>query len=323
MTQTKGSNPPAPVNRMEVYLDRPNPHGTGWKFFTFEEDIDNYSFLHACHHAAVVFESQATNPIVTGAAAANWADLAHALMERLRLERRVDSTEKNLRLLTDRVKKIEGLCEKSLYQAISVGIATFAPEPYEVVKPLHALIRRHDTGFIASFLEANVEAPGTTEHEALENLKGTILNTFIHLSGEEESELDAVRLRQRYILMDLIRPLEPRQSAEDCDCDEETKLFLSKIYGLSRAEETDRGIDHIFEYFEDLFEAARFDACDRIIQHVDLERVDATLMVSFLVITLTVKDRLPSRAWYYSHARSRLVEQRGEEQAERLLRGLE
>ncbi len=112
-------------------------------------------------------------------------------------------------------------------------------------------------------------------------------------------------------------------SSEEPDHDEQITLFLSTVYSLARAGESDRGIDHIFEQFEDLFETARFDVCDAIIERIDVGKIDATLMIGFLVATLIAKDRIRSRPDYYAAVRKKLVEQRGKEQAERLLRGIE
>jgi predicted RNase H-like HicB family nuclease len=60
-------------------------------------------------------------------------------------------------------------------------IHTFAPEPYAVKKPIPIVIRPHDGEFLASFLDANVNASGETEQEAFGAVKSLILDMFEHL----------------------------------------------------------------------------------------------------------------------------------------------
>jgi predicted RNase H-like HicB family nuclease len=60
-------------------------------------------------------------------------------------------------------------------------IHTFAPQPFRVFKPIPVMIRPHDGGFLASFLDANVNASGETEQEAFEAVKALMLDMFEHL----------------------------------------------------------------------------------------------------------------------------------------------
>jgi hypothetical protein len=119
----------------------------------------------------------------------------------------------------------------------------------------------------------------------------------------------------------LIGQAENQENKRESDIDKET--HLGTVYSLSQSGETDRAIDRLFNDFEDLFEAGRFDICDEIISGVDLARLDTTLKIAYLAVTLCVKGRLVSRAAYYSRAKAVLVEREGEERAKRLLNGLE
>ena len=95
--------------------------------------------------------------------------------------------------------------ERSAPSSIHVAISTFAPEPFEVVEPFDIVIQSDDDGYVASFLEANISSAGDTQHEALENLKDLILMIFQDFEGEEDDSLGPAMLRQRMILLGLIR----------------------------------------------------------------------------------------------------------------------
>lgn len=63
-------------------------------------------------------------------------------------------------------------------------IHTFAPEPYRVKKPIPVVVRPHDGAFLASFLDANVNASGETEQEAFEAVKALMLDMLDHLARQ-------------------------------------------------------------------------------------------------------------------------------------------
>src|SRR5262249_42932010 len=150
-------------------------------------------------------------------------------------------------------------------------------------------------------------------------LTGTCLGVFAprkrqmtQIKGSNASEPAEKRFNE-----DLRSVATRDEMKKEMDCDEATRLFLGRIDDLTHSGQTDLAIDHIFQHFEDCYEADNLEACDRILLQVDIERIDATLMVSFLVITLSVKDRLPSRPRFVNLVRDKLLKQRGEEQAER------
>ena len=63
-------------------------------------------------------------------------------------------------------------------------IHSFAPEPYRVKKPIPVVVRAHEGEFLASFLDANVNASGETAHEAFEAVKALLLDMLDHLSRQ-------------------------------------------------------------------------------------------------------------------------------------------
>jgi hypothetical protein len=63
-------------------------------------------------------------------------------------------------------------------------IHTFAPELYRVKKPIPVVVRPHDGAFLASFLDANVNASGETEQEAFAAVKALMLDMLDHLARQ-------------------------------------------------------------------------------------------------------------------------------------------
>jgi hypothetical protein len=72
-----------------------------------------------------------------------------------------------------------------------------------------------------------------------------------------------------------------------------------------------------------LLERGEFAACDRILQRIDLGRLDSNLMVAFLVITLPARQHLHERGPFYREVQRILTRDRGQEAVEPILRGLE
>ena len=63
-------------------------------------------------------------------------------------------------------------------------IHTFAPAPYKVKKPIPVLMRPHNGEFMASFVDANVNASGETEQEAFEAVKVLMLDMLDQLARQ-------------------------------------------------------------------------------------------------------------------------------------------
>ena len=67
--------------------------------------------------------------------------------------------------------------------ATIVPVQTFAPEPYDLLKPLSVIVQADEDEFSACFPDANLTAYGDNEFEAVEHLKGMILDTFDKFSS--------------------------------------------------------------------------------------------------------------------------------------------
>jgi hypothetical protein len=107
-------------------------------------------------------------------------------------------------------------------------------------------------------------------------------------------------------------------------CHPEASTCIDAVIALSRENLLDQAIDLIFESFNDWQSHDRFGLCDEAIQYLLLNvgEIEPTLLVSFLVITLAAKPKLPSRAMLYATAESIYLERFGEDRTKKLLVGL-
>lgn len=85
-----------------------------------------------------------------------------------------------------------------------VPITSFAPEPYEVIRHIPAVVQVCEGGFTAGFFDANIHASGDTEEEALCNLKSLILDVFESLQTESAANLGPEPARQLAVLREFI-----------------------------------------------------------------------------------------------------------------------
>jgi hypothetical protein len=133
----------------------------------------------------------------------DWQDEVPELMDALtkRWEEvvRLESLQKEVAMLKDRCAVLERLAP------ILVPIETLAPEPYEVVKPLHVVVSCQEEQYIACFFDANLGASGDTQAEAIFNLKDIITATFEMLTNMNEDELGPGPLQQKKVLKEFIR----------------------------------------------------------------------------------------------------------------------
>jgi len=111
---------------------------------------------------------------------------------------RLEALQKDIADLKGRCELLERL------SPILVPIETFAPEPYEVIKPFHVVVRFQDSEYIASFFDANLSASGDTQMEAIVNLKDIITATFDILTNENEKKLGSGPLQQKKVLGEFI-----------------------------------------------------------------------------------------------------------------------
>jgi hypothetical protein len=139
-------------------------------------------------------------------ATANSADIA-SLMDTFREQlakswyqlARIGGLEREILLLKKRCDNLERTVP------VIVPIESFEPEPYEVVKTFHVVIKFQEDQYIASFFDANLSASGDTQEESVGNLKDIILGTLDILMTTDEKKLGPGPLRQRKLLAEFIR----------------------------------------------------------------------------------------------------------------------
>jgi hypothetical protein len=99
---------------------------------------------------------------------------------RASLERnRLDQLERELEQQNERLEALE-----QRDAACQMEVHTFAPEPYRVKRPIPIVVRGRDGEFVASFVDANVNASGETASEAFEAVKTFMLDILEHLSKQ-------------------------------------------------------------------------------------------------------------------------------------------
>ncbi len=105
--------------------------------------------------------------------------------------------QQEVRELRAEVERIQG--------AIIVPINSFAPEPFDVVGPIQAVVRPVGDGYVASVFDANISASGDTEQDAIDGLKDVMLMALESLESEPAERLGVEAKRQLAVLQASIR----------------------------------------------------------------------------------------------------------------------
>lgn len=114
---------------------------------------------------------------------------------------RLTLLEGSVKELRDRLEAIE---DAAILGTLTLHVETFAPQPYEVKRPIPVSLQRRTDGFLASFVEANVNSYGDTQQEAFANLKELILDVFHSLSSLPPSRLGSGPALQLTVLREFI-----------------------------------------------------------------------------------------------------------------------
>jgi hypothetical protein len=86
-----------------------------------------------------------------------------------------------------------------------VPITSLAPEPFDVLKEIKAVIQPIDDEFMATFFDANINSAGCNEQEAIDNLKDLLISRFQFLSEQPAEQLAPPLARQIAVLREFIR----------------------------------------------------------------------------------------------------------------------
>ena len=111
---------------------------------------------------------------------------------------RLDRLERDIHDLKERCNQIQD------GQSIIVPITTFDPEPYELCNGMvHVVVQPDDESFVASFFDANINASGNTQVDAVANLKDMMISLFDIL--EKEKKLGKGPAHQLAVLRGIMR----------------------------------------------------------------------------------------------------------------------
>ncbi|SRR6266851_48246 len=105
--------------------------------------------------------------------------------------------------LLDVLKKLDRSAQTQ--HSLWIPIESFAPEPYDVLRPLTAVVTPVEDGFEAGLFDASIFASGDTEAEAVDNLKSVVLETYEALEELGDSRLGPGPLKQKRALSNFIR----------------------------------------------------------------------------------------------------------------------
>lgn len=111
---------------------------------------------------------------------------------------RIEGLEKEILLLRNRCDNLERTAP------VIVPIESFAPEPYDIIKPFHVVVKFYEDQYIASFFDANLSASGGTPEEAVFNLKDMLIETFDILNELEDDKLGIGPRQQKAILKEFL-----------------------------------------------------------------------------------------------------------------------
>jgi hypothetical protein len=103
----------------------------------------------------------------------------------------------------------------------------------------------------------------------------------------------------------------------------ERSFPFERFYTLAAQRRRDRALDVIFVEMTSAFELANWVWCDRVLDTIDLTKLDSHLAIGFLSVTYALRDRLGARARLLARVREWLPTQgKSTAQVESLLRGL-
>jgi len=128
----------------------------------------------------------------------NFAAIVEA---RLKEAARLASIEERLAGLEERLGRIEAMAAPL---STTLYLSTFAPEPYSLKRPIPIFIQETTGGFLASFVDANINTSGDTQQEAFANARELILDVFDRLHGLPAKKLGPGPARQFAVLRDFI-----------------------------------------------------------------------------------------------------------------------
>ena len=97
------------------------------------------------------------------------------------------------------------VAELASRQTITVPVISLAPEPFTLRQPIFVVVQPEGEEFSATFFDANINATGDTQTEAVENLKDVLVSTFRRYTELGEKKLGPGPRKQLAVLKTLIK----------------------------------------------------------------------------------------------------------------------
>jgi hypothetical protein len=136
----------------------------------------------------------------------DWANAVPGLIEKL-VSEVVEKKKMELRFSLFEIAVSELKSQLNTLEAAKtriVPINTFAPEKYDLLKPILVSVQAVDDEFEAGWFDANIHTTGENEEEAVSNLKSLILDYFDSFSKEPNEKLGIEPQRQFAVIKTFI-----------------------------------------------------------------------------------------------------------------------
>ena len=131
---------------------------------------------------------------------------ASIVFHALQLNLTVSELKRQSRELLKRIERLEETA-----QSIQAPINTFAPKPFDILKPIAALVEPvidedgEPCEYIATFVDGALSATGETVEEAVRLLKGRMASQYRFLSNLTPDRLGKMPQRQLAALQSVMR----------------------------------------------------------------------------------------------------------------------
>lgn len=99
--------------------------------------------------------------------------------------------------------------------------------------------------------------------------------------------------------------------------------LLERAYDLVAADEIDAALDVIYQEIDGMMCAGKRDEIDAVLRSSDVARLDGSVMLGFLAITLPYANRLNDRFAYFGRVKTRLESMHSPDEVAAMLHGLE
>ncbi len=102
-------------------------------------------------------------------------------------------------LSSERIEEIAGV-----FGVFAKDIASLEPEPFKLNRQIYIVVQPEEDQFLATFFDANINASGDTEVEAVDNVKDAIVSSFRRFEQLGEERLGPGPRRQYAVLRSLV-----------------------------------------------------------------------------------------------------------------------